>query len=59
MINTGAAIQAGVLGGDVTDVLLFDVTPLTLSIETLGGMATPLIERNTVPAKKSQIFNRI
>ncbi|MFK7802420.1 MAG: molecular chaperone DnaK [Anaerolineae bacterium] len=58
VVGTGAAIQGGVLGGDVTDVLLLDVTPLTLSIETLGGVATPLIERNTtVPAKKSQIFS--
>ncbi len=58
VVGSGAAIQAGVLGGDVTDVLLLDVTPLTLSIETLGGMATPLIERNTtVPSKKSQIFS--
>lgn len=58
VVGVGAAIQAGVLGGDVTDVLLLDVTPLTLSIETLGGVATPLIERNTtIPAKKSQIFS--
>src|SRR6185312_7589172 len=50
-------IQAGVLGGEVKDVLLLDVTPLTLSIETLGGVATPLIERNTtIPTRKSQIF---
>src|SRR5690606_32332739 len=54
VVGVGAAIQAGVLGGDVKDVLLLDVTPLTLSIETLGGVATPLIERNTtIPAKKS------
>ena len=54
----GAAIQAGVLGGEVSDVLLLDVTPLTLGIETLGGVATPIIERNTtIPVKKSQIFS--
>ena len=54
----GAAVQGGVLAGDIKDVLLLDVTPLTLSIETLGGVATPLIERNTtVPSKKSQIFS--
>ncbi len=58
VVGVGAAIQAGVLGGDVKDVLLLDVTPLTLSIETLGGVATPLIERNTtIPAKKSQVFS--
>lgn len=58
VVGIGAAIQAGVLGGEVKDVLLLDVTPLTLSIETLGGVATPLIERNTtIPAKKSQIFS--
>ncbi|EJT5938638.1 TPA: molecular chaperone DnaK [Clostridium perfringens] len=57
-VAMGAAIQAGVLTGDVKDVLLLDVTPLTLGIETLGGVATPLIERNTtIPAKKSQIFS--
>jgi molecular chaperone DnaK len=57
VVAIGAAIQAGVLGGDVTDVLLLDVTPLTLGIETLGGVATPLIERNTtIPTRKSQIF---
>jgi molecular chaperone DnaK len=54
----GAAIQAGVLGGQVRDILLLDVTPLTLSIETLGGIATPMIERNsTIPTKKAQIFS--
>ena len=57
-VAMGAAIQAGVLTGEVKDVLLLDVTPLTLGIETLGGDATPLIERNTsIPAKKSQIFS--
>ncbi|MCB0212564.1 MAG: molecular chaperone DnaK, partial [Anaerolineae bacterium] len=58
VVAIGAAIQAGVLGGDVKDVLLLDVTPLTLSIETLGHVATPLIDRNTtIPTKKSQIFS--
>ena len=58
VVSIGAAIQAAVLAGDVTDVLLLDVTPLTLGIETLGGVATPIIERNTtIPTKKSQIFS--
>ncbi len=58
VVAVGAAIQAGVLGGQVKDVLLLDVTPLTLGIETLGGVATPLIERNTtIPTRKSQIFS--
>jgi molecular chaperone DnaK len=58
VVAIGAAIQAGVLGGDVKDILLLDVTPLTLSVETLGGVATPLIERNTtIPTRKSQVFS--
>ena len=58
VVAVGAAIQAGVLGGQVKDVLLLDVTPLSLSVETLGGVATPLIERNTtIPSRKSQIFS--
>ena len=57
-VAMGAAIQAGVLGGDVKDVLLLDVTPLTLGIETMGGIRTPLIEKNsTIPTKKSQVFS--
>jgi molecular chaperone DnaK len=58
VVAVGAAIQAGVLGGEVKDILLLDVTPLTLGIETLGGVATPLIPRNTtIPTKKSQVFS--
>ncbi|HWC28481.1 MAG TPA: molecular chaperone DnaK [Dehalococcoidia bacterium] len=58
VVAVGAAIQAGVLKGEVTDVLLLDVTPLTLGIETLGGVATPIIPRNTtIPTSKSQVFS--
>ena len=58
VVAIGAAIQAGVLGGEVKDILLLDVTPLTLSIETLGGVATPIIDRNTtIPTRKSQVFS--
>jgi molecular chaperone DnaK len=58
VVALGAAIQAGVLAGDVKDILLLDVTPLTLSVETLGGVATPMIERNTtIPAKKTQVYS--
>ncbi len=58
VVGIGAAIQAGVLGGEVKDILLLDVTPLTLSVETLGGVASPLIERNTtIPVTKSQVFS--
>jgi len=58
VVAVGAAVQGGVLGGEVKDVLLLDVTPLTLGIETLGGVSTPLIARNTtIPSSKSQIFS--
>lgn len=58
VVATGAAIQGGVLRGDVKDVLLLDVTPLTLGIETMGGVRTPLIDKNTtIPASKSQVFS--
>ncbi len=58
VVAIGASVQAGVLGGEVKDVLLLDVTPLTLGLETLGGVSTPLIERNTtIPTSKSQVFS--
>jgi molecular chaperone DnaK len=58
VVAVGAAIQAGVLGGEVKDILLLDVTPLTLSVETYGGVSTPILERNTtVPARRSQVFS--
>ncbi len=58
VVALGAALQGGVLGGEVKDILLLDVTPLTLSVETLGGVATPMIERNTtIPTRKSQVYS--
>ena len=58
VVAVGAAIQGGVLGGEVKDILLLDVTPLTLAIETLGGVATPMIERNsTIPTSKTEVFS--
>ncbi|MGQ9907498.1 MAG: molecular chaperone DnaK [Candidatus Flexifilum sp.] len=58
VVGIGAAIQGGVLRGDVKDILLLDVTPLTLSVETLGGVATPMIQRNTtIPTRKSQVYS--
>ncbi len=58
VVSIGAAIQGGVLAGDVNDVLLLDVTPLTLSLETMGSVATPMIDRNTtIPVRKSQVFS--
>ena len=58
VVGIGAAIQAGVLAGDVKDILLLDVTPLTLSVETLGSVASPMIDRNTtIPTRKSQIYS--
>jgi molecular chaperone DnaK len=58
VVAIGAAVQAGVLGGEVKDLLLLDVTPLTLSIETLGGVSTPMIPRNTtIPTKKTEVFS--
>src|SRR5204863_3586976 len=58
VVAVGAAIQAGVLQGEVKGILLIDVTPLTLSVETLGGVATPMITRNTaIPAQKSEVYS--
>ena len=58
VVALGAAVQAGVLGGEKTDILLLDVTPLTLGIETLGGVSTAMIQKNTtIPTRKSEIFS--